>query len=63
MPTSGLKTSVLERFLRYVTFDTQASETSETYPSTLSSSTCCGSWSTSSRRSVSPTPPSTSTAT
>ena len=35
MPTSGLKTSVLERFLRYVTFDTQASETSETYPSTL----------------------------
>ena len=26
--------AVLERFLRYVTFDTQSSETSETYPST-----------------------------
>ncbi|HEX3527967.1 MAG TPA: peptidase T [Thermoanaerobaculia bacterium] len=29
------KTSCVERFLRYVTFDTQSSETSETYPSTL----------------------------
>lgn len=28
------RTSCVERFLRYVTFDTQASETSETYPST-----------------------------
>jgi tripeptide aminopeptidase len=35
MPAAGLKTSVLERFLRYVTFDTQSSETSDTYPSTL----------------------------
>ncbi len=34
-PAAPLSTSVLERFLRYVTFDTQASETSETYPSTL----------------------------
>ena len=28
------ETSCLERFLRYVTFDTQSSETSDTYPST-----------------------------
>jgi tripeptide aminopeptidase len=28
------RTSCVERFLRYVTFDTQSSETSETYPST-----------------------------
>jgi tripeptide aminopeptidase len=28
------QTSCVERFLRYVTFDTQSSETSETYPST-----------------------------
>jgi tripeptide aminopeptidase len=35
MPATGLKTSVLERFLRYVTFDTQSTETSDTYPSTL----------------------------
>jgi tripeptide aminopeptidase len=28
------KTSVLERFLRYVTFDTQSDENSQTYPST-----------------------------
>ena len=34
-PATPLSTSVLERFLRYVAFDTQASETSETYPSTL----------------------------
>ena len=26
--------SVLDRFLRYVTYDTQSSETSSTYPST-----------------------------
>src|SRR5258706_29280 len=32
---TSLKTSVLERFLRYVTYDTQSSEGSETYPSTL----------------------------
>ena len=29
------KTSVLERFLRYVTYDTQSTEGSATYPSTL----------------------------
>ena len=27
-------TSVLDRFLRYVTYDTQSDETSDTYPST-----------------------------
>ena len=31
---TAFKTSCVERFLRYVTFDTQSSETSETYPST-----------------------------
>ncbi|MBI5709897.1 MAG: peptidase T [Candidatus Eisenbacteria bacterium] len=30
-----MKTSVVERFLRYVTFDTQSAEDSKTYPSTL----------------------------
>ncbi len=30
----SLRHSIVERFLRYVTFDTQASETSESYPST-----------------------------
>lgn len=35
MPETYLKTSVVERFLRYVTFDTQSTEESETYPSTL----------------------------
>ena len=30
----SLRHSIVERFLRYVRFDTQASETSETYPST-----------------------------
>src|SRR5437763_16154304 len=35
MPSSTtMKTSVVERFLRYVTFDTQSREESETYPST-----------------------------
>ena len=34
MPTPSFHTSVLDRFLRYVRFDTQSSETSETYPST-----------------------------
>ena len=29
-----MQTSAVERFLRYVTFDTQSSETSDTYPST-----------------------------
>jgi len=33
-PAPAFKTSVVERFLRYVTFDTQSSEESETYPST-----------------------------
>ena len=34
MTDGPLRTTCLERFLRYVTFDTQSSETSETYPST-----------------------------
>jgi|SRR6185312_13493308 len=34
MPDTPFRTSCLERFLRYVTFDTQSTETSETYPST-----------------------------
>jgi tripeptide aminopeptidase len=34
MPDSNFQTSAVERFLRYVTVDTQSSETSETYPST-----------------------------
>jgi tripeptide aminopeptidase len=34
MPDSGPATSALERFLRYVTIDTQADEQSTTYPST-----------------------------
>ncbi len=34
-PTTALQTSVLERFLRYVTVDTQSAEGSSTYPSTL----------------------------
>jgi tripeptide aminopeptidase len=33
--TTGVTTSVVERFLRYVTYDTQSSEVSETYPSTM----------------------------
>ena len=33
--TTSVSTSVVERFLRYVTYDTQSSENSETYPSTL----------------------------
>jgi tripeptide aminopeptidase len=33
--TTGVTTSVVERFLRYVTYDTQSAESSETYPSTL----------------------------
>jgi tripeptide aminopeptidase len=32
--TTGVTTSVVERFLRYVTYDTQSAEGSETYPST-----------------------------
>jgi tripeptide aminopeptidase len=31
----AIKTSVVERFLRYVTYDTQSAEGSDTYPSTL----------------------------
>jgi tripeptide aminopeptidase len=34
MAAATLKTSVLERFLRYVTYDTQSREGSESYPST-----------------------------
>src|SRR6266567_9429884 len=34
-PDTPFRTACLERFLRYVTFDTQSTETSETYPSTL----------------------------
>ena len=33
--TAAMKTTVLERFLRYVGFDTQSTEDSKTYPSTL----------------------------
>jgi len=33
--TAAVKTSVVERFLRYVTVDTQSAEGSSTYPSTL----------------------------
>jgi len=32
--TATMKTSVVERFLRYVTYDTQSDETSTTYPTT-----------------------------
>jgi len=35
MPATSIQTSVLERFLRYVTYDTQSQEGSDTYPSTL----------------------------
>jgi len=34
MSTSNIKYTVVDRFLKYITFDTQSSETSETYPST-----------------------------
>jgi tripeptide aminopeptidase len=34
MPETATRTSVVERFLRYVTFDTQSAEGSSTYPST-----------------------------
>lgn len=34
MPDSTINFAVVERFLRYVKFDTQSSETSQTYPST-----------------------------
>ena len=34
MPAIAGKTSVLERFLRYVTYDTQSDENSDSYPST-----------------------------
>src|ERR1700733_12041210 len=34
MPHAAWKTSVLERFLRYVVIDTQSTEDSTTYPST-----------------------------
>jgi tripeptide aminopeptidase len=33
--TTSIRTSVVERFLRYVTYDTQSTEHSDTYPSTL----------------------------
>lgn len=33
--TTSIRTSVVERFLRYVTYDTQSAEHSDTYPSTL----------------------------
>lgn len=35
MSDSSLRSACLDRFLHYVTFDTQAEENSETYPSTL----------------------------
>ena len=34
MPDTTVHFSVLERFLRYVTFDTQSDRASSTYPST-----------------------------
>lgn len=34
MPASEIRTSCVERFLRYVTYDTQSDENSTTYPST-----------------------------
>ena len=34
MPTTAVRTSVLDRFLRYVGYDTQSDESSTTYPST-----------------------------
>ena len=34
MPDAAVRTSLLERFLRYVAIDTQSDENSETYPST-----------------------------
>src|ERR1700716_1718857 len=34
MSETPIRPSCVERFLRYVTFDTQSTETSETYPST-----------------------------
>jgi tripeptide aminopeptidase len=34
MPATATRTSVVERFLRYVTYDTQSAEGSPTYPST-----------------------------
>jgi len=34
MPATATRTSVVDRFLRYVTFDTQSAEGSPTYPST-----------------------------
>ena len=34
MPETAVKTSVLEKFLRYVRMDTQSDESSTTYPST-----------------------------
>ena len=59
-----VQTSVLERFLRYVTVDTQSDENSTTYPSTAQAARAAAtSWSTSCARSAWPTPPSTSTAT
>src|SRR5438128_411278 len=33
--TTSIRTSVVERFLRYVTYDTKSAEHSDTYPSTL----------------------------
>ncbi len=33
--TTGVTTSVVDRFLRYVTYDTQSAEHSDTYPSTI----------------------------
>src|SRR5258706_1624325 len=33
--TTSIRTSVVERFLRYVTYDTQSAEHSDTFPSTL----------------------------
>jgi hypothetical protein len=44
MPETAVKTSVLEKFLRYVRMDTQSDESSTTYPARPSSWICCACW-------------------
>ena len=56
MPDTTVHISVVERFLRYVTFDTRSSENSQTFPSTAGQLDLLRCSSTSSRRSASPTP-------
>ena len=40
--TATMKTSVVERFLRYVTYDTQSDQTSNTCSAPTCSATSCG---------------------